>query len=209
MVRKNAGTKGVPRAERERQILDVAALTFGVEGYTNTSVADIARRAGISKPLVYQYFTSKEGLFHACVDDVGDLIASELERVTARDSDPLIRALEALEAVFALLEGRPQIWRLFFDSTAPSSGPVAATIDAYRARIDKVSTEGVRAVLADRGSEELRDISMLSAVWTSVVNALVTWWLDHPEVDVAEMTERCARLFGILVLPETDPEESS
>src|SRR4051794_26466639 len=59
--RPNAGTKGVPRAEREAQIVTAATEVFGAQGFAATSVADVAARAGISKPLIYQYFGSKEG----------------------------------------------------------------------------------------------------------------------------------------------------
>ena len=55
------GTKGVPRADREQQILDAAVAEFGGRDYTHASMAAIAQRAGISKPLVYEYFGSKEG----------------------------------------------------------------------------------------------------------------------------------------------------
>ena len=57
------GTKGVPRADREQQILDAAVAEFGERGYAHASMAAIAQRAGMSKPLVYEYFGSKEGLY--------------------------------------------------------------------------------------------------------------------------------------------------
>src|SRR5262245_9101334 len=65
------GTKGVPRADREQQILDAAVAGFGERGYAHASMAAIARRAGISKPLVYEYFGSKEGLYLACLRRAG------------------------------------------------------------------------------------------------------------------------------------------
>ncbi|MEO6470728.1 MAG: helix-turn-helix domain-containing protein, partial [Aeromicrobium sp.] len=58
LPRKNAGTKGVPRLDRENQILDVAAQEFAAQGYAATNLAVIADKAGISKPLIYNYFAS-------------------------------------------------------------------------------------------------------------------------------------------------------
>ena len=69
------GTKGVPRADREQQILDAAVAEFGEFGYAHASVAAIARRAGISKPLVYEYFGSKDGLYLACLGRAGSHLA--------------------------------------------------------------------------------------------------------------------------------------
>ncbi|MHC8563639.1 helix-turn-helix domain-containing protein [Streptomyces albidoflavus] len=60
--RTRTGTKGVARADRERQIVRLAVEEFGTQGYARASVAAVAERAGISKPLIYTYFASKDGL---------------------------------------------------------------------------------------------------------------------------------------------------
>ena len=59
------GTKGVPRQEREQQIVAVAVDEFARNGYARASMVAIASGAGISKPLIYQYFGSKDGLVRA------------------------------------------------------------------------------------------------------------------------------------------------
>ena len=75
-----AGTKGVPRAVREQQIIDVATAEFAERGYANASLVDIAATAGISKPLIYTYFGSRDGLHAACVQRAGEQL---VEAVTA------------------------------------------------------------------------------------------------------------------------------
>ena len=82
--RPNAGTKGVPRADREAQIVEAASEVFGTRGFAATSVGDIAERAGISKPLIYNYFGSKEGLLRACLHRAIDILADEFERIARR-----------------------------------------------------------------------------------------------------------------------------
>jgi AcrR family transcriptional regulator len=57
----------MPRAVRERQMLDAAVRVFGERGYRAASMDDIAELAGVSKPLVYLYLNSKEELFSACI----------------------------------------------------------------------------------------------------------------------------------------------
>lgn len=198
MARANAGTKGVPRADREQQIIDAASEVFGVEGFAGTSVAAVADRAGISKPLIYNYFGSKEGLFTACLHYNGALLADEIERIARGQATGIERGLLTLEGIFATLEPQPGIWRLFFDPTAPSEGEIKEALDEYTHRITMLAEEGVGELLTLAGDEDARDISALTAVWMSIVDALVNWWLAHPDETAAQMTQRCTRLFGTL-----------
>src|SRR5688500_2041 len=62
------GTKRLPRAVREQQMLDAAVQIFSVNGYHETSMDAIAAQAQISKPMLYLYYGSKEELFGACLD---------------------------------------------------------------------------------------------------------------------------------------------
>src|SRR3954465_11246936 len=64
---KPLGSRRVPRAVRERQMLAVAERAFAERGYHAASVDAIAEAAGITKPMVYAYFGSKEGLYRACM----------------------------------------------------------------------------------------------------------------------------------------------
>src|SRR5690606_37255814 len=61
------GTKRLPRAVREQQMLDAAVQMFSVNGYHETSMDAIAAQAEISKPMLYLYYGSKEELFGACL----------------------------------------------------------------------------------------------------------------------------------------------
>lgn len=191
----HVGTKGVPRADREEQILAIAGEVFGSEGFAATSVAEIARRAGISKPLVYQYFGSKEGLFTACLHQAGAILAEEIERIARGDSVGLERALLTLDGIFTTLGGRPWTWRLFFDPTLPSNEAVAREIAHYTDRITRLAEEGVGELMALVGNTDPGDLSAMVRVWMSIVDALVGWWLDHPSETAAQMSERCVRLF--------------
>src|SRR6476646_7436071 len=57
----------MPRAEREAQILTVAEAVFAERGYQATTMEDVAERVGVTKPMIYEYFGSKEGLLAACI----------------------------------------------------------------------------------------------------------------------------------------------
>ena len=62
------GTKRLPRAVREQQMLDAAVQMFSLNGYHETSMDAIAAEAQISKPMLYLYYGSKEDLFGACLN---------------------------------------------------------------------------------------------------------------------------------------------
>ena len=198
MARANAGTKGVPRLERETQILQVAAEIFGTEGYAATSIQTVAERAGISKPLVYNYFGSKEGLFLACLEHGGTIVADEIERIARGDADGVERGLNTLDGMFSILEPQPYLWKLFYDPTAPSSGAFADAVRHYTDRIAKLADEGVTELMTLAGNTDPLDISAMTAVWMGMVDTLMNWWMEHPEESAEQMVQRCVRLFTAL-----------
>jgi AcrR family transcriptional regulator len=198
MSRPNAGTKGVPRLDRETQILDVASEQFGTHGFAGTSVATVADLAGISKPLIYNYFGSKEGLFEACLDRGGALLADEIERIARGDAVGVERGLQTLGGMFTLLEDRRHLWRLFFDATAPRTGSIADALTLYADRIGKIAEEGVAELMGLAGNDDALDVSAMTSVWLGIVDSLMNWWVDHPDESAEQMTRRCARLLTAL-----------
>ncbi|MEJ2871486.1 TetR/AcrR family transcriptional regulator [Actinomycetospora sp. OC33-EN08] len=197
--RPNAGTKGVPRAEREQEIVRVASVAFGRDGFAATGVADVARSAGISKALVYSYFGSKEGLHAACLAEAGDLLAVEIERVARDGSAGVERGVRTLAAMFTVLDGRRHVWRLLRDRSAPQDGPAAEVAGRYAARIETLAHEGVLELLGDAGITDELDVSAMVRTWLGIVDSLMDWWVAHPDQGAEEMTRRVTRLIGALV----------
>lgn len=198
-TRPNAGTKGVPRVERQDEIVRVASVAFGTDGYAATGIAGIARAAGISKPLVYSYFGSKEGLYTACLDAAGELLAAEVERTAGGDAVGVERGVRTLEGMFAVLEDRRHVWRLLHDRTAPSTGPSVEVVRGHADRIDRLAREGVHELLALAGIDDELDVSAMVATWLGIVDSLMDWWVAHPEQSAEEMARRVVRLAGALV----------
>ena len=193
------GTKGVPRAEREHQIVAVAVGEFAVHGYAGASMVAIARRAGISKPLIYQYFGSKDGLYLACLHSVSGSLLSRLEDAETEVDDSVASRIYPLSAIFEALEPQRHAWRMLFDPSMPSTGEIAAVARNYRARTTEIAASGAARFLATRGIGSRLDASALTAVWMGVVNSLVEWWLEHPDESAQEMIERCFRLLAAIV----------
>lgn len=193
-----AGTKGVPRAERESQILDVAAAEVSRVGYAGLSLGKVAAGAGVSKPLVYAYFESKDGLYAACVRRAASVLGDAIDEAIA-GPPTLAMAERTLDAIFTALEPRPHDWNVVYDRSHPGDGPAAAAARAARERIAEQGERGVGAFLAARGLTDADDRSALTAVWTGAVASLVDWWLQHPEQTAEAMSARCHRLFAALV----------
>ncbi|MCW2814903.1 MAG: hypothetical protein JWN84_2358 [Nocardioides sp.] len=198
-----AGTKGVARADREAQIVADACRVFGENGYAATSVADVAAAAGISKPLIYQYFGSKDGLYAAAVRHGAEVLSDEIERTAASGTVGLERALVTLDGMFRVLEPQPWLWRLVFDPTAPEDGEAAHVYAEHEQRLLAFGAEGVGELLELAGDDDPGDLSALMAVWEQVFRTLVGWWIDHPDEPPEAMTARCERLFAAVLTPGT------
>lgn len=194
-----SGTKGVPRPQREQQMVDVAVAEFAARGYAGASMVTIARRAGISKPLVYQYFESKDRLYLVCLHNVAGGLLARLEEAELRVDDSVASRIHPLRAVFEALEPRRDAWRLLYDPSRPDSGPIADAAADYQRRIADIAASGSARFLAARGISEPADAAVLSRVWMAIVDSLVGWWLEHPEEPAAAMVQRCARLLGAVL----------
>lgn len=193
------GTKGVPRAERSDQILTVAVEEFAAAGYAGASINVIAARAGISKPLVYQYFDSKDGLYLACLHRIAGDLFDRLEPAWSQEDDSVQARVNTLAALFEALAPQRTAWKLLWDPSVPPGGEIASVADTYRGRTAQVATRGSARFLRARGLRSTKDASALSAVWLGLVDSLVGWWIEHPGESAAAMTERCARLMAAVV----------
>jgi AcrR family transcriptional regulator len=193
------GTKGVPRAEREEQMVAVAVAEFAANGYAGASMVEIARRAGISKPLIYQYFGSKDGLYLTCLHAVSGGLLSRLQDAELEVDDSVTSRIYPLRAIFEALEPQRDAWRMLFDPSMPATGDIAAAASDYRARMTDIAASGSARFLRARENNSRLDASALTAVWMGVVNSLVEWWLAHPGESAEDMIERCYRLLGAIL----------
>jgi AcrR family transcriptional regulator len=188
------GTKGVPRSEREGQILEAATEEFGRNGYANASMVAIAGRVGVTKPLLYQYFGSKDGLYLGCLSRAGDRLTEGVADTMASGGAPEEMPLAVLSAIFATFDHDRCAWKLLRDPTLPPTGEIAEAADGYRERLDAFAMLGATQLMHARGLTGERDIEAIAVVWTGMVDSLITWWIDQPGETAADMTERCARI---------------
>ncbi|MFI9753418.1 TetR/AcrR family transcriptional regulator [Streptomyces collinus] len=204
-----AGTKGVPRAARERQVLDVATEEFGRRGYEATTVAAVATRVGVTKPLLHHYFGSKQDLYLACLNPVGDRLlhavrtamtgpasAAQSTAVTGPAFVGQPTALRVLHALFSALDGQREAWFVLYDNTLPPDSDAARRAGYYRRAIDDLAATGTADLLRTTGSSDPLDADALAYAWRGLCTALVRWWVSHPDESPEAMAQRCARLFA-------------
>lgn len=160
---------------------------------------EIAQRAGISKPLVYQYFNSKDGLYLACLDQVAGGLLGRLEDAELEVDDSVASRIYPLRAVFEALEPQRDAWRLLFDTSMPAAGAIAGAAAGYRARIRETAASGSERFLLARGIRSRLDSAALTQLWMGLVNSLVDWWLEHPDESADDMIERCQRLLAAIL----------
>jgi len=181
--RSKLGTRGVPRAVREEEMVAVATRLFARREYEDVSMAEIARAAGVSKPMVYAYFESKQGLFLACVEHAIEVLIRGLEDATPRSLPPDLRLWHGLLAVFSFIEEAPDGWALLHPHGPRASGQLAA--GAARAHdemtgllasllFEAAASEGIDPTVAREGTEPL------AHALVAAVQGAAAWWLANP-----------------------------
>lgn len=180
----------LPRADRERQTLEVARRLFAERGYAATTMDDVAAQVGVTKPLLYAYFGNKEGLYLACMEPAGEaLLAAVIEAVEAADG-PADAMARGARAFFDFVDRDRDAWRVLFDETVPAAGTVARRVAEYRERL----TETVSAALLARMPSGARkraaaEVEGLSAALLAASEALARWWLRTGAMSAREAAD--------------------
>ncbi|WP_435200999.1 TetR/AcrR family transcriptional regulator [Janibacter sp. GS2] len=191
------GTKGVARAERRQQLVDEAVEEFGRRGYARASLADIARRAGVSKAMIHHVFTSKEGLGAACLEEVGPGLVAAIAAAQTAD-DPGQRAQDTITAIFAAMAEHRHAWAVIHDDTLPPGSAALGLAAGFRSQLHAMGTIGTREVLSAAGVDDPVDHDLLDRLWEAIVAAAVQWWQEHDEMSAADMAERFTRLLAVI-----------
>ena len=107
-------------------MLRVATRVFSKRGFHAASMDEIAEGAGISKPMVYAYFGSKEGLYVACIRAAGELLREEIARGAEADVPPDQQMWQGSLAFFRFVARQPEGWRVLYREASVEGGPSAA-----------------------------------------------------------------------------------
>lgn len=129
-----AGSKRLPRAVREQQMLDAAVQMFSINGYHETSMDSIAAAAQISKPMLYLYYGSKEELFGACLNRELSRFVEAVRTAIDFQQSPKDLLRNTIRSFLHYIDANRASWIVMY-SQATSSQAFAHTVREGRERI--------------------------------------------------------------------------
>ncbi|HET6547827.1 MAG TPA: TetR/AcrR family transcriptional regulator [Solirubrobacter sp.] len=164
--------------ERRRRLLELGAELFTSFAYDELSMAKIARRAGISKALLYHYFPSKEAYFLATLEEK----AAELADRTQPDPElsPFEQLSKSLDAYLAWVEENAGS----FDKMIRSSG-----VPEVRALLDRVRAETAQRILDGLSKDDAPSPLLRTTVrgWLGFMDGACLDWIEHRDLERAEL----------------------
>jgi len=176
----------VPRPVREQQLLDIAEQQFALRGYDGVSIEEIARLAGVSRPIVYDYFGDKEAVYLACLRRARAELEKMILEAAASATTPRDTLERATAAYFEFVERRGQQWTVLFGG-AGLSGHGAA--DAEQLPFATVSR--IRDLIAarDPGVEPVPPEAFAHAI-SGAAEQVAKWWRANPQLTREDVLAR-------------------
>jgi AcrR family transcriptional regulator len=194
MLRRVSVRRRMSREEREATMLREAGVVFAARGYNAASMDEIAERVGVSKPMVYSYFGSKEQLYFAYIEDAGrDLLAGMVDAERAeRDGSPEDRLRAGTRAFFSFVDAHRDGFAVLYSEMAASGGPFRREVNATRRQIAELVGRLFDEVAHRSGidPESFGGIEPLALAYVGAGESLANWWLEHAEDSVDEVTDR-------------------
>jgi len=159
-----------------------ATEAFAELGYHNAAMDEIARRSGVSVPILYDHFPSKRELHRRLLErNFAELRALWAQHLAA-DVAPEPRMAQTIDAWFAYVQARPYAWRMLFRETTGDAEVEAAHRDVAarsKAALLPLLQSELAGTAAVASSAELE---MLWEVFRTVLQGLALWWYEHQDV---------------------------
>jgi AcrR family transcriptional regulator len=159
-------------------MLAVAEEIFADRGYLNTSVDDIAERVGVSKPMIYEYFGSKEGLLLAALRQArGELFdATSRAVVGATDAEDALR--RAMTAFFRFVDEHRRSWELLRNETALAGTAAMAEVEAIRNEQSQLNATLISAFTPDVPQSQLE---VVAETLVGACERVATWHVQRED----------------------------
>ena len=192
----------LPRDERRAQLLSAALEVFTAAGYHSAAMDEIADRAKVSKPVLYQHFPSKLELYLAVLDLHIDSLVFAIQKAIAQHRSNADRVKATVEAYFGFIDSEGEAFRLLFESDMSLEPQV-------RERLNRMTYDCAAAVSAvisiDTGLAK-EESMMLAVGLIGIVPTTARHWLDRDgKIDRTRATELVMNLIwrGISGFPKS------
>jgi AcrR family transcriptional regulator len=172
------------REERRAAILEATAEMVAERGYAEASIDEIVERAGVSAPVLYDHFPSKQALQLALLDEHSHAIVEAVTDSVRGGGSPEERLERGIEAVFSFVASHPFSWRVIFRE-APGDPEVARLHRETQAETSRVIAELLAGDAGDTFREDPdRDqaFELVAELLKTGINGLIAWWYEHREV---------------------------
>ncbi len=164
-------------SQRRHQLIDIARALFAERGYEGTSVEEVAQRAGVSKPVVYEHFGGKEGLYAVVVDrEMSALLDGVTASLTNNQYRPRVEAVTL--ALLTYIEERTDGYRVLIRDSPPSLSP-----GTYSTLFNDAVSQ-VASILAGDFSRRGLDpelAPMYARALVGSVSMTAQWWMEARE----------------------------
>jgi AcrR family transcriptional regulator len=163
-------------------MLEVGTRLFSRRGYHAVSVDDVAAAAGVTKPMVYSYFDSKEGLFVACAEHAEAGLLADLEASAIAHQEPDLRMWHGLLCVFRFIEEHAEAWRVLYPPPSQGPSPVASGAAGTTAKMVALMTAQMHESARARGLQlGVAEIEPFAHAFVAASIAVGSWWLAEGE----------------------------
>jgi AcrR family transcriptional regulator len=166
-------TPRLPRDARRLQLLRAAQDVFVAQGFHAAAMDDIADRAGVSKPVLYQHFPGKRELYLALLEQQVDQLTDRVRAAMAGTEDNQERVNGAVGAYFDFVDADGEAFRLVFESDLRNDPDVRRIAD----RGARQCIEAIAEVIAVETGADPERALLLSAGMTGLAETSARWWL--------------------------------
>ncbi|EGD53305.1 TetR/AcrR family transcriptional regulator [Gordonia neofelifaecis] len=170
-------------AQRRLQLIEVARGLFAERGFEGTSIEEIAQRAGVSKPIVYEHFGGKEGLYAVVVDREMETLLEMVTSSLTRNRS-LYRIQQVALALLTYMEERTDGFRILVRGESTSGGEDTRYSSLLNDAISQV--EHILAGDFERRGFDPGLAPLYAQALVGMVSVTAQWWLDvrQPEKEV-------------------------
>jgi AcrR family transcriptional regulator len=195
----------MPRSARRAQLLESALDVFVAQGYHAAAMDDIADRAGVSKPVLYQHFPGKLDLYLALLDQSCDTVVEACRQALASTDDNKQRVQATMHVFYDYVANAHGAFRLVFESDLTSE-------PAVRHRVDRVTSdcaEMIARVIHEDTALPDPQARLLAVSLVGMAQVSARYWLDDPggiDQHSAAMLVSSLAWRGIRGFPRTDEQ---
>lgn len=193
----------LPRAERRRQLVEVARSLFVEHGYAQTSMDQIAEAAAVSKPVLYQHFPGKHELFLHLLDVEVESLVQRISEVLGAErggSHPTDRAnrqrtRETVTAVYTYVSDPSRRHRLLLSSGLTHDPEVQQRCEV----IEGTLARDIARLLEEDSSVSAAEAELVSRGLVAYMIEAARWWADEADEATRPSLERAAEVTGTML----------